>query len=319
MIEPLVSVCITAYNHEEYIRQCLDSILNQKTNFEFEIIVGEDNSKDSTRAICEDYASRFESKIRLFKRRDEDKVKINGRITGRFNFVANLKETNGTYVAILDGDDYWQDEHKLQKQVDLAEQFNLLGVYGGYQILEDDGLHDVPWPFKESSNEASFLVSPEMIADHEFHFSHTSACFIHKNMIPVVINHPMIYKSFGVDELIMMELLSKGKVGFINSKLSVYRNTGGSATNWVRTFERRCSTYGEKFENFRQYRSLYPFFRNKLTFKIHFFAVHLINCPNFKLKHGLSALFYFGIRGNKKFTVKALRAFKKRIKKDKSL
>src|SRR5690606_9424994 len=68
LIEPLVSVTVAAYQHESYIRECLDSILMQQTNFSFEIIVGEDDSKDETRAICIEYAEKYPDKIRLFLR-----------------------------------------------------------------------------------------------------------------------------------------------------------------------------------------------------------------------------------------------------------
>ena len=59
MKKVLVSVCVTTYNHKEYIKQCLDSILMQKTDFSFEIILGEDESNDGTREICQDYAKRY--------------------------------------------------------------------------------------------------------------------------------------------------------------------------------------------------------------------------------------------------------------------
>ncbi|MCK0109021.1 glycosyltransferase [Flavobacteriaceae bacterium S0825] len=119
--QSLVSVLVMAYNHEAYIAQCLNSILNQKTNFLFEIILGEDFSSDTTRDICFDFAEKYPEKIKLFLRLRKDVIYINGSPTGRFNFIESLKSCTGKYVALCDGDDYWTDPLKLQKQVGFLE------------------------------------------------------------------------------------------------------------------------------------------------------------------------------------------------------
>lgn len=118
---PLVSVCVQTYNHEKYIAQCLDSILAQKTNFDFEIIVGEDESSDSTRDICIKYQNKHPKKIKLFLRKRTDVIYIHGKPTGRYNFIQNLKSSQGKYIALCPGDDFWTDPFKLQKQVDFLE------------------------------------------------------------------------------------------------------------------------------------------------------------------------------------------------------
>jgi glycosyltransferase involved in cell wall biosynthesis len=118
---PLVSVCIQTYNHSKYIKQCLESILTQKTNFEFEILLGEDDSEDSTREICKEYAEKHSDKIRLFFHHRENNIRIGGSPTGRFNFLYNLFSAQGKYIALCEGDDYWTDPLKLQKQVDFLE------------------------------------------------------------------------------------------------------------------------------------------------------------------------------------------------------
>ena len=117
----MLSVCVMTYNHVNFIEQCLDSILNQKVNFNYEIVLGEDESSDGTREICIDYANKHPELIRLFKRRRVDVIKIGNRATGRFNFIENVKAARGKYIALLDGDDYWSDVDKLQKQVDFLE------------------------------------------------------------------------------------------------------------------------------------------------------------------------------------------------------
>lgn len=120
--EIMVSVCIQTYEHAGYIEQCLDSALSQKTSFIYEIILGEDDSKDGTREICIRYAEKYPDKIRLFLRSEKDKIYIDGKKTGRYNFLENLKAAKGKYIAWLDGDDYWTDNIKLQKQVEWMEK-----------------------------------------------------------------------------------------------------------------------------------------------------------------------------------------------------
>lgn len=118
----LVSICCITYNHEKYIAKAMDSFLMQKTLFNYEIIVGEDMSNDGTREICRKYASQYPSKIKLFERSREDVININGKPTGRFNLIETLKAAKGKYIAICEGDDYWTDPLKLQKQVDFLEE-----------------------------------------------------------------------------------------------------------------------------------------------------------------------------------------------------
>lgn len=118
---PMLSVCVQTYQHVDFIEACLEGILQQKTNFEFEILLGEDASSDGTREICKKYAKQYPDKIRLFLHHRENNIKIGGSPTGRFNFVYNLFSARGKYIALCEGDDYWTDPLKLQKQVDFLE------------------------------------------------------------------------------------------------------------------------------------------------------------------------------------------------------
>ncbi len=108
----LVSVFVVTYNQEKYIRQCLDSILMQQVDFDYEIVIGEDSGTDKTLSICEEYAREY-PQIRLLPK------------TNRLGIAGNWKrvlfECRGKYVAMCEGDDYWCDPSKLQKQVDFLE------------------------------------------------------------------------------------------------------------------------------------------------------------------------------------------------------
>lgn len=116
-----VSVVMITYNHEPFIAQALDSVLMQETDFDYEIILGEDESRDRTREICLDYARRYPDRIHLFLRCRKDVIYVDGRPTGRFNLLESLKAARGEYIALLEGDDYWTDPRKLQRQVVFLE------------------------------------------------------------------------------------------------------------------------------------------------------------------------------------------------------
>jgi len=119
---PLVSVVVPTYQHAAYIEQCIQGILMQETTFPVEVLIGEDESTDGTREICQRLAEEHPERIRLFLRNRKDVLYIMGRPTGRGNFLALLGEANSKYVAICEGDDHWTDPLKLQKQVDAMEE-----------------------------------------------------------------------------------------------------------------------------------------------------------------------------------------------------
>jgi glycosyltransferase involved in cell wall biosynthesis len=109
----LVSVWITTYNHEAFIAEALEGVLNQVTDFDFEIIIGEDCSQDRTREIVLAYKEKYPEKITLFL--PSANLGMNPMC------YATYPLCKGKYIAWLDGDDYWIDQYKLQKQVDFLE------------------------------------------------------------------------------------------------------------------------------------------------------------------------------------------------------
>lgn len=107
---PMVSVAMITYNHDKYIRQALDSILMQKVDFEYEVVVGDDCSPDNTQEILREYQALYPDKFKIIFR---DK-----NIGATKNAYDVKMHCTGRYIAHLEGDDYWIDENKLQKQVD---------------------------------------------------------------------------------------------------------------------------------------------------------------------------------------------------------
>lgn len=118
---PRVSVCLITYNHAPYIRECIESLLDQQTAFSYEICIGEDESSDGTREICVEYAEKYPDKIRLILRSQSEPVRCSFRSQGVYNYIETSKACRGKYVAQCDGDDVWLDPLKLQKQYDTME------------------------------------------------------------------------------------------------------------------------------------------------------------------------------------------------------
>lgn len=109
----IVSVFILVYNQEQYIKQTIQSILDQKTNFDFNLVIGEDCSTDDTLKILNNFKDKYPDQIKL--------ISLKKNIGLIHNFVNTIKECDGKFIAICDGDDFWLDECKLQKQVDFLE------------------------------------------------------------------------------------------------------------------------------------------------------------------------------------------------------
>ena len=103
-----ISIIMTTYNQEMYVEKAIQSALNQKTDFYYEILIGDDFSTDNTKEICLTYAQKFEDIITL-----DSRTKNIGLIN---NYADLIKKAQGKYIAILEGDDYWIDLYKLQKQ-----------------------------------------------------------------------------------------------------------------------------------------------------------------------------------------------------------
>lgn len=111
---PDVSIAMLAYNHEKYIQEALDSVLMQRVNYSYKIILAEDKSTDKTRSIVLDYQKKYPDKIKLILQKENVGSTINNN-----DLLSNLE---GRYVAALEGDDYWIDPLKLQKQVHFLEK-----------------------------------------------------------------------------------------------------------------------------------------------------------------------------------------------------
>lgn len=157
---PIVSVVVITYRQEQYITQCIDAILSQKTDFPFEIIISDDCSPDKTSSICKDYQKRYHSIIRVL-------IQNENRGVAR-NFAEAINLARGKYISIVAGDDYWILNSKLQQQKDYLDSHpQCILCYTNINTCDEDGhlieteymnKHFRPQSFEEFLVDQSFIA-----------------------------------------------------------------------------------------------------------------------------------------------------------------
>jgi len=127
----LVSVSMIAYNREDYISVAIEGVLFQKTNFDIELIIGEDCSTDRTREICLEYKRKYPDKIKLILQKSNLGLMRNS--------ISTILACEGKYIATCDADDYWIDPYKLQKQVDFLENNeNYVACFHNVRVFDEN-------------------------------------------------------------------------------------------------------------------------------------------------------------------------------------
>ncbi len=209
--KPLVSICTLTYNHASYLRKCLDSLLMQKTNFAFEILINDDKSTDETQEIIKEYHEKYPEVIKPLLQEENQYSQGKRCMNARFNFP----RAKGKYLAMCEGDDYWTDELKLQKQVDFLEQ------NPDYSIC----FHDIRGLKKDK------LVDIELYGNRKQQ-DFTIEDLLKENFIPnisvmyrnVIQEFPDWYFTcpFGDYPTHILHAMH-GKIHYINQKMAVYR------------------------------------------------------------------------------------------------
>ena len=128
---PLVSVCMTTYNHEKFISQAIESVLCQRTTFGVEVVIGEDCSTDNTLAICRQYEAQYPDGVRVIASKNN--------IGMHANYRRTIEACRGKYIAMCDGDDWFTDENKLQIQVEQLENSGAAMCYTRSERRGEDG------------------------------------------------------------------------------------------------------------------------------------------------------------------------------------
>lgn len=205
-----LSVFVVTYNQEKYIRHCLDSILMQEVDFDYEVVIGEDHGTDGTRAICEEYAEKY-PQIRLLP------LIENLGVAGNWRRV--LLECKGEYVAMCEGDDYWTDSKKLQKQVRfLDENKQYAGCFHNANKVDDAG------------RVISVMHNGEMQREYDFDkivsgwFMPTASLLFRRNS-DVIVGFDKLakYSYYSADRLLSALISDKGNIAYMPSIMSVWR------------------------------------------------------------------------------------------------
>jgi glycosyltransferase involved in cell wall biosynthesis len=209
MNNPKLSVCMVAYNQELFIGQAVESVLSQKVNFPIEIVIGEDCSTDRTAAIIRDLAAKAPGVLRpRFAERN---------VGAKENFLATIAECHGEYVAMLEGDDYWTCDDKLQMQVDALEAHKEWAMcFHPTACVYEDGLqgHSVyPPNWIEAESTIQDLLSGNFIP--------TNSVVFRNNLFGAF---PPWFRDLKLGDWPLHILnAAHGKIGFLPQVMSAYR------------------------------------------------------------------------------------------------
>lgn len=210
-----ISVAVIAYNQEEYIAQCLDSILMQKGDFDLDVIVGDDYSTDKTGQIVQEYREKHPHRVIV--------LSTTANIGAVMNFKRCLEACSGDYIATCDGDDYWTDPYKLLKQAEFLEShpdyslcFNAMITY----VQQDNRYHIVD---NQMSCEKDTLTIEDLIENN--YIGNSSVC-MYRASITRKLPEELFGRYYG-DWAINMACGRMGKIGFLRDWMSVYRKHSG--------------------------------------------------------------------------------------------
>ncbi|WP_147289828.1 glycosyltransferase [Anaerosacchariphilus polymeriproducens] len=220
-MNPIVSISVLTYNHENYIRQALDSFLVQKTNFPFEILIHDDASTDKTQDIIREYQEKYPDKIFPICQNENQYSKGIFTVSANFNFP----RARGKYIAFCEGDDYWIDMDKLQKQVDYMEGHEKCSMYihaADLVTVNNEYIRDSR-PFLKDCE----LLIEDVIDERELY---PSASMLFRT--DYVKTLPDFYYHAPVGDIpLHLYMSTKGYIYYKNEKMSAYRL--GGADSWT--------------------------------------------------------------------------------------
>jgi len=207
--KPLVSAKMITYNHAPYIAQAIEGVLQQETNFPFELVIGEDCSTDGTREIVFDYQKKYPDVIRVIT--SEKNVGVHK------NSMRTFKVCRGKYIALCEGDDYWTDPNKLQMQVDFLESHKdyVICVHNCMRIYED--CTKKPHPRSDLTNiQKEELTIDDFIKGYFYPPGHTSSAVFRNGLIKTLPE--WYYRSVSGDLPFFILIAEHGKGKFFNKE-----------------------------------------------------------------------------------------------------
>jgi glycosyltransferase involved in cell wall biosynthesis len=213
-----LTVIVLTFNHERFISKALTSILNQKVDFDFQILVADDGSTDNTVNLIQQFANEIPGKIILFQKQNNKGIKNN-----IFSLISAIQ---GLYIANLDGDDYWSDPLKLQKQIkflDLHPEYN--GVFHDAKIVHIDDAEKILFQSRKLySQEYVFNeeIFPTDVISRKFILPSSSAVL--RSSIVKLVDLRLITDDFSLLWKITCFGIKRAKFYFMNEVMSVYQN-----------------------------------------------------------------------------------------------
>lgn len=222
---PRLSVIVPTFNHGKFITQTLDGILQQKTNFDVEILIGDDASTDNTSLIIKEFQKRFPDKIKAFlhpKNLGPSEPKMLG---GKNNVTFLFQQATSQYIALCEGDDYWTNPHKLQKQVDFLDvnpEYAL--THHQLEIIYEDG--SATQLFNEE-NQPETSELKDLLADESWFLGTASTVF--RNTIRGEFPDWWLKTASG-DLGIFILTTQYGKIKYFAETMGIYRKHSGGMT-----------------------------------------------------------------------------------------
>ena len=248
-IKPLVAIRCITYNHEQYIRDALEGFVRQKTNFPFVAIVHDDASTDSTAEIIKEYAKKFPSIIFPIIETENQYHKPNNPI-GKIMKEA-ITEAGAKYIAMCEGDDYWTDPYKLQKQVDfLNANSDYSMCFHAVNVLVESVL--------KINNNFNCITDREFKAKEIFEKWTIPTCSVvyRKQCIDYKAEHPDFIVG---DNVLFAACISQGKIFGFHDIMGVYRRNANSWTNhFLSTRESRYQTLIGWVKHYSALKECYP-------------------------------------------------------------
>ena len=231
-MQPLVSVCVLVYNHGKYLKQCLDNILNQETTFPFEIIIHDDASLDNSTEIVREYATRH-PKIIVPVIQTENQYSQHQCVHKLYRDFL-YPRVHGKYIAYCEGDDYWSSKHKLQKEVEILNEYDECHMCVHYaEVVHENGEktgEGYPQKTMVGGKKSSYEFMKDLADGRFFHTS--SFMTRYEDIIDLINNIPDYYLISDVDDVpLLLYMGQKGDNYYLNESMSCYRrNSIGSWT-----------------------------------------------------------------------------------------
>ncbi len=288
---PEVSVVLITYNHEKYIAQALDSVLVQETDFEYEIIIGEDESEDKTREIVLSYKNKYPEKISVILNSRRDVIYIDGKPSGRFNLMNTLRNAGGKYISLLEGDDYWTDKNKLQKQYDFLKNNSDYVICAHTAEFVDESGKSLERYWKPPLDKEYYTKEDLFLYCN---FIATASVLFVNNLFE---DFPEWFENFKVGDWSLHVInASYGKIKFMDEVMSAYRiHPGGiaSMTDLIKQFQSRLEMY--KLFKEKSEKKYYPFINKAVSLIYYNIACEYEDRNNRKMaiKYVLKDIFKF--------------------------